>query len=313
MKPNKAVNYIREAIDSVFGGEENKKKRKTATDEINEFLDGMEKDKLPERPVLPDAPSFDRMEYDAPTNESIRDRAESELTDYRQNAVNGIEKEIAELDKKYNADIAAAKEQADSAANKTSAAYAEAKQNTDNDMLRRGIARSSIAANKKAALESGEAAAKAELYEEYGRQANELSQKISELSVKREQALNDFNLAYAAKLSDRINELYDERDKKVNEALKYNNSLAEKEHNAAVDKQMKESDLYSEALSQREKENNLGANSESGESEAYAFIAQKLREMNGADARDTVLNNPRIRAAVGNTYFYYKLYDEFCR
>ena len=35
--------------------------------------------------------------------------------------------------------------------------------------------------------------------------------------------------------------------------------------------------------------------------------------MNGADARDTVLNNPRIRAAVGNTYFYYKLYDEFCR
>ena len=74
MKPNKAVNYIRETIDSVFGGEENKKKRKTATDEINEFLDGMEKDKLPERPVLPDAPSFDRMEYDAPTNESIRER-----------------------------------------------------------------------------------------------------------------------------------------------------------------------------------------------------------------------------------------------
>ena len=77
---------------------------------------------------------------------------------------------------------------------------------------------------------------------------------------------------------------------------------------------MKESDLYSEALSQAEKEKKLsGESEESDYGKMYAFITEKLRSINKHDARDIVLNNPRIRGAVGNTYYYYKLYDEFCR
>lgn len=309
---NEAVEYIKDAWDSLVNGKKNKKKKDSAVTEIEEFINGYGQSKVPEKPVLPDTPEYTRMEYDAPDDEEIDSRAKSELDAYRNEGYGKIDKEINALREKYDSDLSAARENHEAAARKTEASYEAAKKNTDNDMLKRGIARSSIAANKRAELESGEAEAKARLAAEYKRIGDEITAEISSLSVKREQALGDFNIAYAAKLTERINELKDDRDKKAAEALKYNNSLAEKEYAAKVDKQMKESDLYGEALSQREKENKLGETDGRDYLVVYTAVAEKLRTINKNDAREIVLNNPNVRLGVGNTY-YYKLYDEFCR
>lgn len=309
---SEAVNYIRDVIDTILHGKANKKKKDAAMAEIDEFIAGYDESKVPEKPTLPDVPSYTRMEYEAPDDDALKARAEEGLAAYKAQGEQGIDREIEAMRKQYEAQTAAAKESHEQAARETEESYAAAKEDVNNDMLKRGLARSSVAANKQAQISQSEAKAKSDLAAAYEREVRELGEKINALGVQREQALNDFDLSYATKLSARIDELKKERDDKMSEVLKYNNSLAEKEHAAMVDKQMKESDLYSEALAQAQKENGLQQRTSADYAAIYAAIAQSLRAVNGADARDMVLNNPAIRANLDSTY-YYKLYDEFCR
>ncbi len=309
---NDGIRYLTELWDSLVNASENKKKKNSAIDEIEDFINSYGDSKVPSKPKLPDAPEYERLTYDAPSDESIREQAESELSSFKSQGEKGIDKEIQTLKEKYDSDLMSAKDSYDSAAKSAETSYEAAKRNVDNDMLKRGLARSSIAANKQAELESGAAAKKTNMANAYFKQVDELNSKISALESQRQEALNDFNLSYATRLTELVRQLTDERDKKATEALKYNNTLTEKEHAAQVDKQLKESDLYSEALSQREKENALGQATEKDYLEVYTEIASKLRTLNKNDAREIVLNNPNVRVSVGNTY-YYKLYDEFCR
>lgn len=309
---NSGIEYIREAWDTLVNGEENKKKKNATAAEIDDLIAGYGYDKLPEKQTLPDAPTYTRLDTNKASDEQIRAEAEQELAAYKAQGEQGVEKELRAKEEKYRADMQSATDAQAEAERKATQSYESARRSTDDDMLRRGLARSSIAANKQAALFESEASAKAQIAAEYGKQINALTEQINGLDAQRQQALNDFNLSYAMKLSDRIAELKQERDKAVNDAIKYNNTLDEKEHNAAVDKQMKESDLYSEALSQREKEEKLTTLTEKDMLAMYTQIAQKLRGLNKNDARDIVLNNANIRATLGGAY-YYKLYDEFCR
>lgn len=310
---NKGIEYIREALDDIVNGAENKKKKKEAISEIEDFIASYAEDKVPDRPAVEAAPKYERMEYDAPDDEQIHKTAEEELAAYKSQGEKAVDDKITELGKKYESDKKAADESYEQADKKVAEDYAAAKQNTDYDMLKRGLARSSIAANKKAEIENGEAAAKAKLYDDYSKRVGEIDEQISSLEAQRKDALDDFNIAYAAKLTNRINELKTERDKKQTEVLKYNNSLTEKEHDAEVKRQTTESDLYTEALNQRLKENELREGiRESDYLAAYNAIADKLRGINKHDAREIVLNNPTVRNSVGSVY-YYKLYDEFCR
>ena len=309
---SEAAEYIREVWDSLVHGKRNKKNKNAAIEEIDDFIAQYGQSKLPERPVLPDAPTYERMQYDAPSDEQLRESAEKELEAYKAQGEKGIDEKIAALRAQYEAQAQTEKENSEAAHKKAEESYAAARQTVSDDLLKRGLARSSIAANKQAALGESEAAAKAQIAAEYARAAGELGAKIQALTAQRQAALNDFDLSYATRLGERIAELRAERDEKTAAALRYNNSLAEKEHAARVDKTMKESDLYGEALSQRQKENDLRQTGEGDYAALYAAIAEKLRGINKNDARDVVLNNPSVRASLNNTY-YYKLYDEFCR
>ncbi len=306
------ADYIRETLDSLKNGKQNKTKKDETAEEIEKFIEDYGKGNLPEKPQLPDSPAYERMEYDAPTDEALGETAKKELEAYKAQGESGVEKEIAALEKEYAAKSDSAREKNENAKKSVELGYESAKKNTDADMLKRGLARSSIAALSKKEIELNAASAKAELDAALSRELNELDGKINELATKREEALNEFNLAYAAKLTQRITELKSERDKKTSEAIKYNNSLAEKEHKEKVDKQMKESELYGEALSQKKKEDEMSGMTESDYAAIYSQIAQKLRGINLHDARDIVLNNPNIRRSLNSAY-YYKLYDEFCR
>lgn len=310
---NEAVEYIKETLDSIFNYKKNKKKKNDAIEQINDFINGYAEDKLPSRPKLPDVPQYERMEYEAPADEEVEKRAQDELAEYKALGERGIDNEIGELKKKYAADSENERRAHAQARESLQKSYESAKQNTDYDMLKRGLSRSSIAANKKAALERDEAAAVESLNYAFGEKLGEINRNLNELSAKREKALDEFNLSYAAKLTERINELKEERREQTEKALKYNNSLAEKEYEAKADKIAKESDLYGKELSNAQKENEFKGNVSSADYlNVYNAIAAKLREINKNDAREIILNNPNVRESVGNTY-YYKLYDEFCR
>lgn len=309
---SEATEYIRDTWDSLVHGKKNKRKKNEAIEDINDFIENMAQNKVPDKPTLPDAPTYERATYDAPTDEQLHKSAEEEWSAYKAQGEKGIDDEIAKKRKAYEEQTEKAQKESAAEREKTSQAYAAAKQDVDDDMLKRGLARSSIAANKRVALSEKEAAALTAIADAAAQTVRELGEKIAALDGERQAALNDFNLTYAARITARINELKDERDKKQAEVLKYNNSLTEKEHAAKVDKQMKESDLYGEALSQRKQENELRQNTDGDDEKLYAAVAEKLRALNRHDARDLVLNNHTIRDKLSSTY-YYRLYDEFCR
>jgi hypothetical protein len=210
------------------------------------------------------------------------------------------------------AKIAADKRNAETAAQKlqetAAEAYARAREASGYDSLKRGLARSSIAVNKIAELDGGEARERVRIADELARGVAELDGEITALDVKRQIALNDFIVAYAAKLTAAINDLKTERDARRAEALKYNNTLTEKEHSGAVDKQVKESDLYSEALSQREKADKASADYAG----AYAEMRAMLQALPADRARKALVGDPVFRDNL-NDYYYYRLYDEFLR
>lgn len=129
--------------------------------------------------------------------------------------------------------------------------------------------------------------------------------------------MDDFNISYTAKLTEEINRLKAQRDELMSEALKYNNSLTEKENEEKLERQKAESELYTEALGQAKAERELQDNLSAAEQdkkyqEIYGVLRDKLLTMSAQEAQNEIKNNSIYRAYLSDAYFY-KLYDEFGR
>lgn len=300
-------------IKSLFGSNKNNKK----LDDVKSQIAEMQKPTaMPEKPTLPDAPTYDRIEYDAPTDEQLAAAAEAELAAYKQAGQTAVENE-------HSATRAELETQKQAAAQKTQAqqkaidlAYDRADKQTSDDALKRGVARSSIAVNRMADLAAARADEQAAVSKAHADAVAALDGQIGGLETKRQQALDAFNISLAAKLTERINALKSDRASKQSEATKYNNSLTEKESDAARDKLKQESALYSEQLKQIEKEHELekkyGTQSEQRYQAAYALLRDALSDMSPSEARNAVRNDEFFTNNLSQ-YWYYKLYNEFAR
>lgn len=310
-----AFDYVKNLWNSMTNASENKTKYDKDRESLENFM--KEQEKLygaPEKPKLPDVPDYDKIDYKPPTDEELKKQAEAGLKEQEILGKNSIEKEIEELNKKYNKDkdtLASSKEQKSV---ETVKAYEDAAESTDNDVLKRGIARSSIAANQKSELEKSKAETLSRISDKYLGEISSIDSEINGLGAKREKALNDFNIAYAAKLTEKINELTGTREKKIEDALKYNNTITEKQSDAEIDKIMKESDLYNDLLNQREKENGMSGSKDSPAmyKANYGEMKKLLKGMNPIEARDAILKDSLFKDNL-DSYYYYMLVDEFGR
>ncbi|MDR2201643.1 MAG: hypothetical protein LBP26_02600 [Clostridiales bacterium] len=297
------------SLTAGVGGDEYESQKQELIDYINSDKTeepNINKDGL----TLDDAPEYERMRPPEMSDDELKKRGEAELAEYLNAGKNAIEAELAALDKKYQNDKTAAEKAASQKAAAAEDAYKKAAETLANDALKRGLARSSIAVSGQNGLAGARAQTLGQIGAEYSDAVAKLDGEISTLGVKREKALNDFNIAYAARLTAAINGLKDERDKKYAEALKYNNSLTEKEYEQAVDKTMKESDLFGERLAQAEKLQKLAG--EKPYERIYNSYYAILSKMSAADAKRALSEQPRIRADLDDAHFY-RLFNAFGR
>ena len=301
-------------IKDLFKSEKKKQAEyNAAREELEKYVKENSDPAVPERPSLPSAPSYERMEYDNTSDDELKKRAEDELADYLNRGTSSVESEMEALKNKYDADKATAQKSAEAKQTAVEEAYNKAKEQTDNDVLKRGLARSSIAALRQSELSEEAAKQNSAIAAALSDTLSSIDSEIENLNVKKQKALNDFNISYASKLATRINELMSERDKKVTEALKYNNSLTEKEYDDEIARKKAESDLYTEALAQRKSENALRSESTAGDyGNTYARMREALGILDSAAAREAFIHDPIYRDNL-NDYYYYKLYDEFGR
>lgn len=307
------ISYVKGLLSKLDGADESATDYGDVCEKINK-ING--EGSLPERQTI-SSDKYERMTYDAPTDEELKAKAEAGLAEYKAAGAASVENEIKALIEKYTADKSASEQGLERTLKSLNDAYAVAVEEVNADALKRGLARSSVALNNQAALSGERAEKESTARAEAEARTAELDEKLSALELQRQKALDEFNIAYTVKLTERINELSAEREKKQNEVLKYNNGLTEKENDDAIAKAKAESALYGEALEQRLAENKIADSETEAEKDVkyqkiYDVLREKLLSMSAQKAYDEVRNNAVYRAYLSNAY-YYKLYDEFGR
>lgn len=272
---------------------------------------------LPDRPEVDENTAYERMSYDAPGDAEIEKAAEDALAGYRAQGEKSVESEIEALYKQYETEKKNGEASYASVRDEIDKAYGNAVNAAHNDTLKRGLARSSIASLTNAALEGEKAESLTGAAKAHADEAARLDAEIAGLETKRQQAFDDFNIAYTVKLTGEIAALKKQRDEKAAEVLKYNNSLTEKEYKDKLNKAETESKLYSDALAQKKAENALiNANAEKAKAEAswkvYELLRENLASLTAPDAYNEIRKNPLYRETLTDRY-YYKLFDEFGR
>lgn len=255
---------------------------------------------------LPDPVKYDRLEYDAPTDEEIAASAKSALEDYRVSEISGIETDAENRIRDKENEKISAEKLAEETAAETRARYDEAVSDFERDVLKRGLARSSIAVNGSEELQSDKAGALTEISAAAAGEIVRLDGEISALESDKQKALSDFNIAYAAKLAEKIAELTAEREEKQAEVTKYNNTLAEKER----EDELALLKLYGSLAETDGKvpEDKLAEFYEA----KYDAIRNYLSGLDADIASREIRDNPLLRNSVSD-YYYYRLYNEFAR
>ena len=169
--------------------------------------------------------TLDEIKYDRPTDEALGKTAESERASYKTEGEKSVRDSVEAQNKALADKRDAYATSRDGEVSALDEQYRSAVRAVDNDVVRRGLARSSIAVVERAELEREYLSRNADIASSYGKKLAELDGEIAAYDGKLQKALDDFNLAYAAKLNQRITELKTERNKKEQEVLKYNNEV----------------------------------------------------------------------------------------
>ena len=256
------------------------------------------------------------MEYTPPTDDELRSAAEGAMDDYRRR------EEKALRDKSANSakELASQKDALTAAKNSDMAeldeAYRSASDAIDSDVIKRGLARSSIAATEKGDLQTEYLKRSADITSAYGKSLSDIDTQIASLDTKLRAALDDFNLSYAAKLNEKLLELKTERDKRMDEVLKYNNEVKKSQAKLDADRAKTESDLYSDALAQEKAENNLSKLPAERRDAIYQAVFKQmdafLGSMTDEEAKIELLNHSFYREHLSN-YYYNRLLDKYGR
>ena len=113
-----------------------------------------------EKPVLPDAPTYEKIDYTAKTDEQLEQNAANAYKEYERKALENIEQSINAEREDLNKNKTDAQNAKDAKLEKIDELYDTAKKSLNDDVLKRGLARSSIAVAQSAGLERAEPTAR---------------------------------------------------------------------------------------------------------------------------------------------------------
>lgn len=311
----KILDFLKSLLN---GNSTDKDQDKTPQDKLGElknFVNSQYGSYMPAKQETAEVPTYEKYEYEAPTDEQITQSATDELSGYKAQNEKSIGTEYAQKEKELVANKASTAENYGDSSAKLKATYEEAAQSLSDDALKRGLARSSIALNNQAAASQAYTQSQSELLNKYNDNISAIDQELNGLEGQRQSALDSFNISYAAKLTERINELKEQREDNKQKALEYNNSLRSKEYEQKLDKDSTESDLYTEALNQQKAKNELKKTIPDEmrneiDANIYNKVVEILNSMSFNEARELFLNEP-IFHEVLNDYYYYTLYYKY--
>lgn len=240
---------------------------------------------------------LEKMTFTRPNEIEVENQAKNSLADYKNTELNGIEELYSTKQKNIDNEISTNKETAKEQKSELEKKYASLKQNASNDALKRGLARSSIIVNTLEAFDNSMLDNFVKINEELTKNINSLNSQKSLLEEQKQNALNSFDIAYAIKLSEKIDSINSSLDKKEQEIQKYNNEIAEKEAEYKRKKQQEAID-YAEFIS----EYGIGSIEIMKSGEKYEIAKQYFADMDKDQALKELTTNPIYKSQLGTYY-----------
>ena len=220
-------------------------------------------------------PEYIKMEYQALSDDEIKSKAET----YAESEYNAkkavIDKEYLDKLDALNKEKNSVKESKNAISKQIEKDYSAAINDLNNSLLKRGLARSSIAANLEGSALNEKAASLSEAAISASNKIGEIDSEISSLTAEKESALANLDIAKAATVTEQINALKKEREDKQQEVIKYNNE---------IEKDIAE---YNKYLHDKENDKpQLTDNLEITEKEKTAFVKNYLKNFSKKDAME---------------------------
>lgn len=181
--------------------------------------------------------NLERQKYSRPSDEEIRKQAEDSLKSYEDKEQKGIENEYAAGNRKLDEESQKLGGDFESQSKKIEQTYENAKESNKNTFIRRGLSRSSIMQENLKNLNESKKAAQDTLAKELKQNLEKITIERDLLETQKQSALESFNIAYAVKLSEKINKLTESAKQAEDAVAKYNNQLEEKEKKFALSQQ----------------------------------------------------------------------------
>lgn len=268
-----------------------------------------------ETPKLPQV-KLEEKKYDAPSDAMLEKTAENSLANYKKDGVESIMKNSADSEKALRDKRDGYMQSLDADIAELKKSYEAAADSIDSDVIKRGLARSSVAVNAKGELEKELFSSEAAVRSSYGKKIADLDAEIGDVSAKLTKALDDFNIAYAAKLNQTLESLKKERENNINEAIKFNNDVKAKQAQLDAERLKTESKLHSEALDNKKKATSLDNLSNEEMDELYSAIYDKmdkfLSSLSPEQAKLEIRNHSMYQSHL-SAFYYYRLYDKYGR
>lgn len=295
----------------VFSDEDSEKidkKVSLTNDLMSKFDDVDKKYSVAEREVNKTPLNLEKMEFTAPTNEEVKKSAENSLFDYKNESLQKINDDFDSATKKIDIDLENEKQAFSSRKDELESLYGSLKKDASDDAVKRGLARSSIIVSKLEAFDKGMLDSYLELDKEYQKKFSDLNSEKSLLEMQKQNALSSFDIAYAVKLEEKINELNSEIAKEEEKVLKYNNEIAEKE--AEYEKELEE---LQNKIIREDRQDNLDlieyltkegvvAYDDLKAREKYEYAYEKLKGLSKEEALNELKNNVDYSKHLGRYY-----------
>lgn len=228
------------------------------------------------------------------SDEDIKERAENNLFDYKESSFKNINDEYSAKEKSLDENLQQAKQSAIEKKNEAKDLYSSLKNNASKDAIKRGLARSSIVINVLDAFDKG-------MIEEYNKINQEISTKIDSLNSQKQlldeqkqNALNSFDISYAVKLSNKIDEINKSLQEQEQKILEYNNQIAEKEAKYEAERKQNALD-YAKYI----QNNGTEAITQLKNNEKYTIAKDYLMSLSKQDALDELNYNKIFSSELG--------------
>jgi len=184
--------------------------------------------------------------------------------------------------------------------------YDEVSKDTENQALKRGLARSSIIINQLSNINGNKANELISVMKTLQQKLGENQENISSLENEKEIALNNLDIEYAIELNNKLNDVKSEYKKAREDAINFNNNVEKlkAEYKLDLDKQKLDKQ---EKLTELKSEYNVDYVNNQIKNAKYEYLKTYFDTLDKEYALNLFLSNEKLKSILGNDY--QKLYN----